>query len=52
MHELNEYAEKIAEERGIKWLKSRVYTFNKSDQKVMKKDGFEPLYSEYFKVIK
>ncbi|KKU55153.1 hypothetical protein A3C34_00540 [Candidatus Amesbacteria bacterium RIFCSPHIGHO2_02_FULL_48_21] len=45
-------AEKIARKRGIKWIKGRIYEFNKSAQELARSVGMRPLYSEYFKVLK
>ncbi len=45
-------AEKIAKKRKIKWLKARVYDFNKPAQAMAKSVGLRPLYSEYFKILK
>lgn len=42
-------AEKIANEQNIKWLKARVYTFNKTAQGLFEKNGYRSLYSEWFK---
>lgn len=44
-------AEKLAKEKGIKWLKARVYNFNTPAQATFKSAGFKDLYSEYFKII-
>ena len=48
---LYEEAEKIARKRRIKWLKARVYEFNKPAQAMAKSMGLRPLYSEYFKIL-
>lgn len=48
---LNQEAETLAKKLGIKWLKARVYQFNKSAQSALEKQGFKNLYSEWFKVI-
>lgn len=44
-------AEKIAKKRKIKWLKARIYEFNKPAQNMAKSIGLRPLYSEYFKIL-
>lgn len=44
-------AEKIAKKKKIKWLKCRIYEFNKPAQAMAKSSGFKSLYSEYFKII-
>ncbi len=46
---LQEEVEKIAKRRKIKWLKARIYEFNKPAQGVAKSAGMKRLYSEYFK---
>jgi GNAT superfamily N-acetyltransferase len=45
-------AEKIAKRRGIRWLKGRIYEFNKPAKEYAKSVGMRPLYSEYFKILK
>ena len=45
-------AERIANKRKIKWLKARVYTFNKPAQKLLNSLRYKSLYSEYFKILK
>jgi diamine N-acetyltransferase len=44
-------AKEIAKERGIKVLKSRVYTFNHPAIKHLQAQGFDNLYSEYFFLV-
>jgi len=44
-------AEKIAKKRKIKWLKARIYEFNKPAQAMAKSGGMKMLYGEYFKII-
>ncbi len=44
-------AEVIAKQNNIKWVKARVYEFNKPGQKMMDKSGYKSLYSEYFKIL-
>lgn len=41
----------LAKQKGIKWLKCRVYSFNSPAQNLFKLSGFKALYSEYFKVL-
>lgn len=43
--------EVLAKQKGIKWLKARIYTFNNQAQSLFKKNNFKPLYSEYFKTL-
>jgi GNAT superfamily N-acetyltransferase len=45
-------AEKIARKRKIKWIKGRIYEFNKPVQGLAESVGMRPLYSEYFKILK
>jgi len=49
---LLEEAEKIAKTRKIKLMKARVYAFNEKAQKLMEKQGYKGLYSEYYKIVK
>lgn len=51
MKRLMKKAEEIARKRKIKWMKGRIYEFNKTAQKMAKSIGLKPLYSEYFKKI-
>ena len=44
-------AERIAKKRKIKWLKARIYEFNKPAKLMAESVGLQPLYSEYFKII-
>lgn len=48
---LIETAEKIAKKRNLKWIKAKVYQFNKAAQNTFTSSGFKPLYSEYFKIL-
>ena len=48
---LHAEAEKIARKRKIRWLKARIYEFNKPAQGMAKSVGLRPLYSEYFKIL-
>ncbi len=45
-------AERIAKKKRIKWLKGRIYEFNKPAKEYAKSVGMRPLYSEYFKILK
>ncbi len=42
-------AEKLAIEKNVKWLKARIYSFNKPSQGMFESAGYENLYSEYFR---
>jgi len=44
-------AEKLAKDKDIKWLKARIYSFNKPAQAAFLSAGYKNLYSEYFKII-
>ncbi len=44
-------AEKLAKEKGIKWLKGRIYTWNEPAQKTVESAGFKNMYSEWFKIL-
>lgn len=44
-------AESIAKKKKIRWLKARIYIFNKAAQKLAEKVELKPLYSEYFKIL-
>lgn len=44
-------AEEIAKKKKIKWLKCKIYEFNKPAQEMVKSRNFKALYSEYFKII-
>jgi len=43
--------EKLAKDKGIKWLKGRVYSWNKPSQRTVESAGFKNMYSEWFKII-
>jgi diamine N-acetyltransferase len=44
-------AEKLAKEKNIKWLKARIYSFNKPAQNTFESAGYKNLYSEYFRIV-
>ena len=48
---LLKFAEDLAKENDIKWLKSRVYEFNESMQSLNEKFGYKKLYSAWFKEV-